>query len=124
MFSFKNYVLFCGRKQEPRKIVGLVGDSGIGKTIALRKIRGLSLVSSPTKGHEEIDFDSILILDISGDIESIANPKSLVSRCDILFGVSGSSPKLLNYWRELCKDSKCFFEMIILENLEQRLEKI
>ncbi|AVR53145.1 P-loop kinase [Marseillevirus Shanghai 1] len=127
MLSQKILGLFCGRKQG--KTVGLVGDSGIGKTRKLRKIRGVFQTSiCPTKNYEESIIDTekgpLTILDISGDIETIEDAKSLVSRCEILFGVSGSSPELLNFWREACRDTGCFFEIISLKNLEQRLEKI
>ncbi|BAU79960.1 putative P-loop kinase [Tokyovirus A1] len=129
MFSLKFSELFCGRKQQQKKTVGLVGDSGIGKTRELWKINGAFCGSHvPTKNYEEHLIETkngvILVLDISGDIGTVQNPRELVSRCDILFGSFGSSPELLNFWREQTRDARCFFEMVALENLEQRLETI
>nr|WQM86924.1 putative P-loop kinase [Marseillevirus cajuinensis] len=121
--------IFCGKKKQYLKTVGLVGDSGIGKTRKLSEIRGRSFgIILPTKDYEKVTVQTkrgfVLVLDISGDIETIKNPSCLVSRCDLLFGVSGSSPELLNYWRDVSRETKCFFELVELENLEQRLEKI
>ncbi|AHC55019.1 hypothetical protein D1R32_gp302 [Tunisvirus fontaine2] len=119
--------MFCAYNQEAReeeKVVALVGDSGIGKSRELCRISGIK--HSKQKGVVEYNIvlgggtKFVRLLEIPGDSFD-PNP---IKGCSLVLGVAGSSAKLLSFWREQTKDNSCFFELVRLCDLEERLEAI
>lgn len=116
---------------ETEKKVAVVGDRSIDKTREIRKLSGCdSNKDGEIKGFREYPVSLLggtkfcRVLDVSSDISTIKHPEKMLDDCDYVFGVLGSDPKVLNYWRELSKNTNAFFRLISLDNLEVELENL
>ncbi|AMQ10935.1 hypothetical protein [Brazilian marseillevirus] len=127
LYLWKNKTMFCALNQEAReeeKTVALVGDPSIGKTKKLCEISGCD---APKK-KKVTEYSLVLcggtkfvrVLDVQG----ACFDTSAIKDCSLVLGVIGSSPKLLSFWREQTKETSCFFELVNLCDLEERLETI
>ncbi|AEA07227.1 conserved hypothetical protein [Lausannevirus] len=127
VYLWRKGAMFCAHNQgarEDEKTVAVVGD--FGKTREIFRIMGSfqsCRTSSQNKEYSLVLCEGSKFVTVI-DVFEMSEPEKVVDRCSIVFGIVGSSSKLLSFWREQTKETGCFFELLNLCDLEERLEAL
>lgn len=125
LYLWRKNTMFCAYNQEAReeeKTVAVVGD--FGKTQEIFRIMGSEKtcrISSQNKEYSLMLCGGSKFVTLI-DVFEMSEPDKVVGRCSTIFGIVGSSSELLSFWRDQTKETGCFFELLNLCDLEQRLE--
>lgn len=127
LYLWRKKTMFCAHNQEAReeeKTVAVVGD--FGKTREIFRIMGSEKscrAPSQNKEYSLVLCGGTKFVTVI-DVFEMSEPDKVVERCSTIFGIVGSSSELLSFWREQTKETGCFFELVNICDLEERLEAL